>query len=239
MGKRKIVFSIDEYYHVYSRGVEKRQIFLDDDDYERFVRLLYLCNGNKPIVFKLFQGRSLDECDRGEPLTAIGAYCLMPNHFHLLLRETNEGGITEFMRKLMTAYSMYFNKKNERTGTLFEGIFKAEHATEDAYLKYLLAYIHLNPLKLIEPKWREIGLEDPGKAKLYLAQYKYSSYQDYLQDKLQDKRPQSCILSSGPFPDYFQDRKEFDGYINDWLAFQAFQGRSLDKQVDIQGPSLE
>src|SRR3989338_5483185 len=100
----------------------------------------------------------------------------MPNHFHLLLKEIEMGGISQFMGKLSTAYSMYFNKKYERTGSLFEGRFKSSRIANDNYLHYLFAYIHLNPIKLIEPMWKEKGINDFARAKEFLGRYNYSSY---------------------------------------------------------------
>ena len=159
MAQRKVAFVVDEYFHIYSRGVDKRKIFLDDRDRRRFVRLLYLCNNDKPIVYKLVKDKPLREIHIGERLVAIGAYCLMPNHFHLLIREVNDGGIVKFMRKLLTAYSSYFNKKYSRTGALFSSEFKAQHLNTDEYLKYVFSYIHLNCLKLSDPDWKNQKLD--------------------------------------------------------------------------------
>ena len=88
---------------------------------------------------------SIFNVKRAEGLTAIAAYCLMPNHFHILVHEKVEGGISKFMQKLMTSYTMYINKKYDRTGALFGSSFKAVHVTDDNHLKYLFAYINLNP----------------------------------------------------------------------------------------------
>ncbi|MBU3925748.1 transposase, partial [Patescibacteria group bacterium] len=177
--ERKFRFSEGEFYHLYNRGINKMAIFLNNIDKKRFIKLLFACNSKKPVVFKNIQGLPLEEIERGETIVDIGAYCLMPNHFHLLVREKTENGISMFMEKLFTAYSMYFNKKNERTGRLFEGIFKATHANKDQYLKYLFAYIHLNPVKLIDLKWKENSITDKEKAKKFLKEYAYSSYLDY------------------------------------------------------------
>ena len=81
--ERKFNFAEGEYYHIYNRGVDKRDIFLDEADRKRFQRMLYIANGNKPVVYKLIQGRPLELVEKGESIVAIGAYCLMPNHFHL------------------------------------------------------------------------------------------------------------------------------------------------------------
>jgi len=212
---RKISFSEGEYYHVYNRGVEKRVTFVDDRDRKRFQSLLYLCNGTKPVVHRLIQGETLYEEDMGEKITALGAYKLMPNHFHLLIREISEGGITEFMRKITTAYTMYFNKKYERVGPLFQGAFKAEHVTRDEHLKYLFAYIHLNIIKLIEPKWREKGIRNAKKARKYLESYQFSSYLDYCDRR----RSEAVILSKHEFPVYFLEKQSFKRFVDEWLTF--------------------
>ncbi|MEK7662110.1 MAG: transposase [Patescibacteria group bacterium] len=218
MAERKINFSLDEYYHIYNRGTDKREIFLDDLDKERFLKLLFVSNGDKSFVFRDFPiGLPYVKFDRGEPRTAIGAYCLMPNHFHLLVRETSENGITKFISKVLTSYSMYFNKKYNRSGRLFEGTFKAKHIDNDRYLKYLFAYIHLNPVKLIDKNWKENVIADKKAAKNYLKNYKYSSYMDY-QNK---QRTEKIILNKKVFPDYFSTKTDFSDFINDWLSLKA------------------
>lgn len=213
--ERKFKFSVSEFYHIYNRGNNKGLIFLTDSDRKRFQRLLFLCNDTKSVVYKTVQGLPLDKIKRDEPLVDIGAYCLMPNHFHLLLRERKEGGISLFLEKLTTAYSMYFNKSNERTGSLFEGRFKAKYVDSDEYLKYLFSYIHLNPVKIIDSEWKENGIADRGMARQYLAAYKYSSYLDYIGAG----RGESLILTRAAFPEYFLDAKEFDDFIEEWLNY--------------------
>ncbi|MEK7614747.1 MAG: transposase [Patescibacteria group bacterium] len=154
--------------------------------------------------------------ERGEPLVDIGSYCLMPNHFHLLLHERIEGKISVFMQKLLTAYSMYFNTKYDRSGSLFEGPFRATHTNTDEYLKYLFAYVHLNPVKIIDPLWKENGIVDRDVAKRYLAEYPYSSYLDYMSVE----REEGKILNKAAFPEYFTSFKEFEQFIDEWLTFK-------------------
>lgn len=213
--ERKIEFSVGEFYHIYQRGNNRSVIFKDDRDCSRFTKLLFLCNGERSIVFRDIPIGGTYVFDRGEQLVDIGCYCVMPNHFHLLVHENRENGITDFMRKLNTAYAMYFNKRHGRTGALFEGTFRAEHADTDEYLQYLFAYIHLNPIKLIDPKWKENGLRDQVAAKNYLAGYRYSSYSDYVSGS----REESVILNRGAFPKYFENKREFKDYLNDWLNY--------------------
>jgi putative transposase len=219
--QRKFIFSIGEYYHIYNRGTDKRIIFTDKKDYERFVALLHLCNNTKSVDVSAFirGGRSFSELlsiKVKERLVDIGAYCLMPNHFHLFIREKQEDGISLFMKKLLTAYSMYFNKKHKRTGGLFEGPFLATHIDNDVYLKYLFSYIHLNPVKIIDPKWKENGITDIKEAKKHLLAYVYSSYFDYMNIDRKEKK----ILNRPAFPEYFANSKEFEQYIDEWLCFK-------------------
>jgi putative transposase len=217
--ERKFKFSVDEYYHVYSRGVDKREIFMDDEDKERFLRLLYLSNSTKAIRVSSFNHLSYKDIDREDTKTAIGAYCLMPNHFHLLIRETTSDGISGFMGKLLTSYSMYFNKKYKRTGTLFESTFRARHVDNDNYLKYLFAYIHLNPVKLIDSKWKENGITDKKSAEEFLKNYRYSSYEEYMDTE----REEGAILTRGVFPEYFEDSQSFNTFIKYWVKYADFK----------------
>ena len=214
---RSIIFVEKEYYHCYCRGTEKRKVFLNKKDYQRFIHLLFVCNGKNKIHLSDYGKKSFDEIfeiDRGETLVYIGAYALMPNHFHLLLKEKEGGNISLFMQKFMTAYTMYFNKKYQRTGVLFESKFRAQHANNDNYLKYLFSYIHLNPLKLIDSKWKESGIKNTTKAKEFLQRYEYSSYADYLKEA----RTQKIILNREKFPEYFPNKKDFEKEIFDWIS---------------------
>lgn len=181
--ERKTQFERGEFYHIYNRGVEKRIIFQNVFDYKRFMALLYLANSDQTIQFRnSFSRISLDEVfqqNRGKQLVAIGAYCLMPNHFHLLITPLIDGGVSKFMLKLQTGYSMYFNIKNDRAGSLFQGIFKSQHVDDDIYLRYLYAYIHLNPAKIKDSNWKirpKIFLEQ---IKKFITEYPYSSLKEY------------------------------------------------------------
>ncbi len=218
MTTRKLSFSHNEFYHVYNRGVDKRTIFQDAKDYERFVNLLYLTNSKNSIDLREIKRDEINvyEYERGDELVAIGAYCLMPNHFHLLLTPVIEGGVTKYMNKLCTSYSMYFNKKYLRSGTLFEGKFKAEWADTDQYLKYLYAYIHLNPVKLIQSDWKEQGIADFEKAYLYAKDYRFSSLAHYFGSA----RPEQVILNTSLFPEYFVTEASMQNELFEWLAFK-------------------
>ena len=212
---RKFSFALGEFYHLYNRGTDKRIIFIDEEDRERFTSLMFLCNSDRNIVYRDIPIGLTYGYERGGTLVDILAYCLMPNHFHILICGKKDGDASLFMQKLLTAYSMYFNKKYKRTGGLFEGTFKAKHVNTDEHLKYLFAYIHLNPVKIIDPKWKENGIADREVAKRYLAEYAYSSYLDYRGIV----RPEGKILNREVAPEYFTTAKDFNNFVNDWLNF--------------------
>jgi len=224
MSVRNLSFSQNEFYHIYNRGVDKRGIFLDDQDRNRFIRLMFICNGAFPVVYRNTQKLSLSEIRVGNKLSAVGAYCLMHNHFHILVKETEEGGTVKFMSKLLTAYSSYFNRKYERTGTLFGAKFKSSHLDSDEYLKYMFAYIHLNPLKILDPNWKEKTL-DLKTAKNFLDKYFCSSHADYAIGT----REESVILNKEVFPEYFKNAKDFESYLYDWLNFEITKGLPWEK----------
>ncbi|MCD5381351.1 MAG: transposase [Candidatus Pacebacteria bacterium] len=221
MAQRIVPFVLDEYYHIYNRGNSKQIIYKNDCDYERFMQLLYLSNGTKSFKVRELGKQNPYEVDMGESVVAIGAYCLMPNHFHILLKPLVEGGISIFMKKLSTGYSMYFNKKYKRTGSLFEGKFKSKHVSSDTYLKYLFSYIHLNPVKLLQLDWREKGINDLQTAISYLEKYKYSSYIDQIPTGLScGERSESAIINTSPFPDYSEELKGGITDIIEWLEYE-------------------
>lgn len=159
------------YYHVYNRGVEKRQIFLDDQDYGVFISYLkfYLMpppdqNNPRGPSPRLSPAQQLS--NHHNKISLI-AYCLMPNHFHLAIKQTNQDSMTNFVRALSTRYSMYFNKRYERVGSLFQGRYKAVLVDNEMQFLYLTKYIHRNPLDL------------PGYTPENLIDYPYSSYRNY------------------------------------------------------------
>ncbi len=210
MATRKQTFAPGEFYHLYNRGTDKRVIFQNEKDYEHFLFLLYVCNTKKNIEL-----RNLDkEFERGETLVDIGAYCLMPNHFHLLVYEKVDNGISKYMLKLLTAYSMYFNKKYKRTGGLYEGSFKSTLIDSDRYLKYMYSYIHLNPAKLIDKNWKEDKKRNAVQLLNYVFSYPYSSIKEYRESKFK-------TLNTKSFPPYFKKISEHKKELFDWLLVKS------------------
>ncbi len=124
------------------------------------------------------------------------------------------------MQKLATAYAMFYNNKYERSGTLFEGKFKARWVDSDQYLKYLCAYIHLNPVKLIDSLWKEEGIKDSETAFEFACSYKYSSLQDYLElEQALPVRLEKDILNKAKFPNYFTTGTDIKNELFEWLNY--------------------
>lgn len=121
------------------------------------------------------------------------------------------------MRKLLTGYSSYFNKKYNRTGSLFEGRFKTTHVADDAQAKYLFSYIHLNPVKIIDPMWKENGIQNARRCKDFLESYPWSSYLDHKGVA----RKENALLNLGHFPGYFPSKDVFDEEIFEWLTYKT------------------
>lgn len=156
------------FYHIYNRGVEKRKVFMDRRDHLRFLETLDFYR-KSPVPMKLSDYRrgviKLKKIEDQIELVKIYCYCLMPNHFHLLVQQLADGGISEFLRKLSDSYTRYFNTKHERIGSLFQGVFKAKLVETDEYLLQVSKYIHRNSFPLDERERR---------------MYPYSSYPVYL-----------------------------------------------------------
>ena len=147
MSIRTIQFTNDEYYHVFNRGVDKRIIFNTQEQQAYFLSRLQLLNSTdsrKYITNKRSRFKNKDILGEGEDLVSIVAYCLLPNHYHLLLKQNVDNGISQFMQRLGTAYTMFFNQQENRSGGLFQGKFKATHLSGEFALPILSAYINLN-----------------------------------------------------------------------------------------------
>ena len=158
---RLIKIAPDEYYHVFNRAVNKQVIFHDTGDYFRFLFLiLYL---QSSVVFQqlgrkvkeFIQSRALDSGEEDEIIkkrrVEVVAFCIMPNHFHLIVKESDEGGIAAYMQRVLTSYSKYYNTKYEKSGHVFQGPYQVVHIADDPQLLHLSAYIHRNCREI--PKW--------------------------------------------------------------------------------------
>lgn len=161
-----------EFYHVYNRGVDKRKVFLTDADFVRFLRGVEEFNAVDPIGS--LYAKSFEKKDKlsgstakSENLVDIVAYCLNMNHFHFILRQVSENGISEFMKRLSGGYTWYFNNRRRRSGVLFQGRFKAIHIDSNPYLLHLSAYVNLNNFahktsQMYRSSWNEYIGENNG-----------------------------------------------------------------------------
>lgn len=200
------IYTPDTYYHVYNRGLNKDFLFRDHQDYSFFLKLLrrYLDPSYRP---------SLNETIRPSYATDIDliAYCLMPNHFHLLLYQKDDEKSLELLnRSLMTAYVMYYNQKYKRIGPLFQGRYRASLIDNDPYLYHISRYIHLNPLDIKKP----------------YQSYEYSSYRYYL-------RNEDSYLKKDRIMELFKDTN-YIKFVEDHVSL--FKERSKADKDDFGFP---
>jgi len=198
MAQRKIQFVNGEIYHIVVRAIEGITLFRNEKDYLRMIHDLFEFNDKKSAIstFRVTLHRNrvnvtrkdfvtlLEERkkEKRKMLVEILAFCLMPNHIHLLLRQVQERGISKLMQKL-GIYWLYYNKKYERKGHLFGGQFQAIHIKNEEQLKTVFVYIHTNPVAIIFPQWKEKGIKNAKEAREYIENYRWSSYPDYLENK--------------------------------------------------------
>lgn len=228
---RNLQFVPENIYHIYNRGVEKRDIFLKDNDKWRFLQGLALFNDEKTssnilwqlekkrggVTLKVLKEFFINSISERNNLIRILAYCLMPNHFHLLIEEVKQTGISRFMHKLGVGYTGYFNKKYERDGALFQGTFKATVISKEDYLKYLLIYINVvNPGQLIEPNLKKEGVKNVKEVMKFAEQYIWSTNLEYL------GRRNSIIIEKGIFSKMFNPKE----YVS--FAEAALIGKRFD-----------
>lgn len=170
-----------DYYHALNRGVEKRPIVMDDRDRLRFVQSLYTLNDARPAEHTVSAPDIGYREDDRERLVTIHAWCLMGNHYHLLLSDKTDGGISAFLQKLNIGYTRYFNLCYERSGVLFQGKTRRVPITNDRQFLYILPYIHLNPLDFMKDasSWRKQSPRNPKTALKWVLDYRWSSYRNY------------------------------------------------------------
>lgn len=180
----------DSFYHVYFRGGNRSRIFRESADYEKMLRLFsrYLS------LAEVRNSAGLSFPNYAHKIE-LAAFCLMPNHVHLLLYQHQQGTMTEFMRSLLTSYSMYFNKKYKRTGPLYESRYRASLVHEDMYLQHISRYIHLNPRE-----WRS---------------YEYSSLPYYLHQISDEWIVPNRILT------LFEDTRDYEQFVADYEEYKG------------------
>lgn len=213
MPYRQIGFDNFGVYHIFNRGVNKQQIFNLDRDYQRFLQTLtyYQYQGPKPR-FSNHHLFKIKDFSKNPKIVEVICYCLMPNHFHLLVRQLEEGGISEFMRKIANSYTKYHNVKHRRIGPLFQGEFKAVTMESDEQLLYVSRYIHLNPF-----------VADMTKN---LESYQYSSYPAYL------NLTQDLLISPKMVLDFFKNSQEYKEFVDDHADYAYQIGQIKHALID-------
>lgn len=224
MPARTIPLVSGEYYHIFNRGINKQQVFLDARDYKRAVEAMRFYIANQPV--KLSRFFSLSNLERQKLLEKIEkednslvkliCFCLMPNHFHFLLRQTKNFGISKFMSNFQNSYTRYFNTRYEKIGPIFQGQFKAVRVEDDKQLIHLSRYIHLNP-------YSSFIVKNLNK----LVDYPWSSFPEYLSDVNNEICDKEVILSS------FQDKNKYKMFVFDNADYQ----RTLEgiKHLALEG----
>ncbi len=202
-------YEVGGYYHIYNRGVEKRDIFVDAQDYHKFIGYLkmYLTTPDpQGLSLRDESGRSICPSHQNNNFCediSLLAYCLMPNHFHLLIKQNSERGMALFMHSIITKYVMYFNRRYKRVGGLFQGRYKCVRIESENQFIGISKYIHRNPLP-----------EHPSGSDLEgLSDYKYSSYGNYLRLFQQSWIKPEDILCYYPTPKAYKDFVEETGDI--------------------------
>ncbi len=212
---RKLVFGKGEYYHVFNRGVEKRHIFTSLHEYTRALDTIrYYRFFDLPLKYSKYISLEIEKrksyiqsLNKLDPQIEVVAYCLMPNHFHMLLKQIKERGIISFVSKFSNSYTKYFNTKHERVGPLLQGVFKAVHIDDDEQLLHVSRYIHLNPVLAFL-----ISKEE-------LPHYIWSSFPQYSGTNKDNLTAESEVLS------FFKTRAAYEEFVLD----QADYSLSLKK----------
>ena len=232
MSSRPRQFGVGQFYHIIKRGVDRRKIFLKDQDYSRFILGLEFFNSEKSSnLWNLIRDSTEEGTEGGptllrekiekqkenigNPIVELMAFALMPNHFHLIVREITDRGISHYMQK-MGGYTGYFNKQYNRKDTLFGLAYKCIEIKSDAQLFAVFNYVHTNPVELIEPLWKNQQVKDFKKAKEFLENYKWSSYRDYI-----GIFTFLNVVDRKFFLKFFEGEENCKKRVEDWIKFKA------------------
>ena len=208
---RHETFTNGEYYHIYNRGVDRRITYRCDGDYQRFLESLRVFNSTQDAGAPIsFQRRCQKMYPFDEQLVRVHEFSLMPNHFHLLLQQVEDGGISQFLQRFGTSFTKFFNKDEGRTGAWFENVFKARHIDSYPYLLHITRYIHLNLLSLIGVDWKSDGVIDRRTALEFLASCPWSSFHYYYNEI------QTPILDLSLLQNLFSTPQEHAAFMFDY-----------------------
>jgi len=229
---KRIQFINGEIYHIVNRAIEGKNLFRQIADYFRFIFCLYELNDKNLVRIRLhMKQRKARKNKRGqtsshsrEPLVEILAVCLMPNHYHLVVRQLRDNGISLFMKKLGDGYVGYFNEKYKRKGrgSIFQGHFKAVHIKTQRQFMNVICYVFTNPVELLEKAWKEKGVENPQKAIEYIESYKWSSYPDCI-----GKRNFPSVTKREFLFKVFGSPENLKKAVESWILYKAELKKAL------------
>lgn|SRR3989338_2185550 len=207
-----------EYYHVFNRGVKKEPIFEDHNDFRRFYQSLYLFNNAN------FERPGRREIDREtilaaheaylydrDPYVKILSFCLIPNHFHLMIQQVKEGGAAKFFHKLLKGFAQYFNRRHGQSGHVFEGAYEAVHIANEAHFIHVPRYIHLNALDMTNLDWRNGKIADWQAADTYLDSYQWSSHSLY-----KSGNQELPVVDEETASQFFKNSNEYKKFLKSW-----------------------
>ncbi|OGZ32142.1 MAG: hypothetical protein A3H02_03195 [Candidatus Niyogibacteria bacterium RIFCSPLOWO2_12_FULL_41_13] len=229
---RKVKFVPGEYYHIFSRTIFNIPEFKENRNIKRLTQAFLAANSKESDkIFQILRNNeniSIEKIikivNQREKLVDILCYVVMPDHYHLLLKERRKNGITEFVRKCNISIAKYINIKKERKGSLFESRFNSKHIDDNKYLLHLSLYIHLNPLDfLVNKNWRNHKLRDWSDAKRKLLNYPWSSLKSFLDKNNKDP----IITGTDIILEQFPNANDYEFFLKDW------SGESLDAIEDF------
>jgi len=217
---------LNEFYHTYNRGTDKRNIFLENIDYIRGVHDVYEFNDENAATslnrrFKCVGCRTSDTSETKEIerkprkiLVDLACWTFMSNHYHFFSRPRVKDGLPKFHKKFGGGYTNFFNLKHDRNGVLFQGKYKRVRVADDAQAAHLVCYIHSNPLEIWKPHWKEKGLTslELQNALKFLEQYRWSSHLDFLGIK---NFP--SLISTEFLHKFFEGPEGYKKFFIDWL----------------------
>jgi putative transposase len=191
---RSEVLQNGEFFHVFNRGVDKEVIFIDDNDRRRFVESLTRFKGSGVRIL---------------------SFCLMDNHFHLLLEQLDDDGVSSFMHKLGIGYTMYFNKRHSRTDSLFGSRYQFTHISNEAHFLHISRYIHLNSVDLVIGKYKKLGIFDFENLAKYLRNFPWSSYPMFVGEQTDHD-----FIDPSPILKCFNGSQDYESFVLNWLFAQ-------------------
>ena len=227
-----------EIYHIMTRAIENLELFRNEKDYLRMIHDLFEFNDDDPVLwdyrkhYNQHENTSRTIRKKRKMLVEILAFCLMPNHIHLLVRQLREGGISKFMRKIGAGYGIHYNNKYERKGHLFQGRYRIVHIKTQDQFKTVFVYIHTNPAALMVPGWKEKGIKEQELQKILnsLENYRWGSYPDYLR-----KKNFPSLTSREFLTKIMGGVKSSQEFVSGWLQFKKeLRETPILKEVGIE-----